>query len=221
MPWQALIPLGAELLGGLFGSHGQSSANRANLKIAREQMAFQERMSNTSYQRAGNDLRAAGMNPMLSLMKGGASTPAGASAKMENESEPLRQSLSNVSAQLQERLLAKAQIRKTNAEAGLIESELPHSASNAFLRNDQLSSQAETAIKQLEGVIKDNEIKTLSISQLKALQPLMLKAQEIQNEASRLGLSEARAMSGFYDAVGGAGKWAELVKMILAISGRK
>jgi len=38
----ALISGGASILGGLFGSSGQSRANKANLKIAREQMAFQE-----------------------------------------------------------------------------------------------------------------------------------------------------------------------------------
>jgi len=45
---------------------------------AAREMGFQERMSNTSYQRAVQDLNSAGLNPMLSLMKGGASTPNGA-----------------------------------------------------------------------------------------------------------------------------------------------
>ena len=67
MSWEAAASIGGSIVGGLFGSDAQKRANRYMIKNAREQRAWEERMSNTAYQRATADLEAAGLNRILAL----------------------------------------------------------------------------------------------------------------------------------------------------------
>lgn len=70
----AIGAAGIKTVGGLLGNQ---LSNRASAKQAKLNREFQERMSNTAYQRAADDLEAAGLNRILALGSP-ASTPGGA-----------------------------------------------------------------------------------------------------------------------------------------------
>lgn len=116
MTFPNILPTALSVGSSLLDYFGQKGTNAANAEQAQRQMDFQERMSNTSYQRAVADMRAAGLNPALAYTQGGASSPSGSSATMDN---PLAHAANNAIAvaQTSAQLAAtKAQIAKTEAE---------------------------------------------------------------------------------------------------------
>jgi len=118
----ALIGTAAQMGGAYLGYKGQQEANQTNRAIANQQMDFQSGMSNTAYQRATQDMRAAGLNPMLAYSQGGASAPQGASAVMQNEMEGLGQSAKTMFDQVMQvqslkKLEADVDAQKANAAA--------------------------------------------------------------------------------------------------------
>lgn len=137
------LPAAGNLIGGLLQRKGERQA-------AETQMAFQERMSSTAYQRAVADMRLAGINPMLAFSQGGASTPGGSQAQVSDVIGPavssalhgrrLAQEIENMQAEerrvwkegsilerrdVREQELMEAEVEKLKAEAAGLRFGLP------------------------------------------------------------------------------------------------
>jgi len=152
-----LASLAGSFMGGRAADKGQQAANKANLKIAREQMAFQERMSSTAYQRSAKDLTAAGLNRILAL-GGPASSPSGALATMQSESAGKAEALKTGTASALQARIATQQFKQAQAQTGLINQTTLKEVQNTALANSRAVIEAEKA-----KVVQDSSFNIRSI----------------------------------------------------------
>ena len=103
------------VLGAGAGAYSAKQQQRFEADQAQLNRSFQERMSSTAHQREVADLRKAGLNPILSVNRSGASTPAGSMAK--GTQMDLANSAKTGALLSSQVKLAEAQAKKTNAEA--------------------------------------------------------------------------------------------------------
>ena len=147
--WEAaLISAGANLL----GSHMRNKEAR---KASAKQMAFQEDMSNTSYQRGMEDMKKAGLNPILAGKMGGASTPSGSTYNPENVATNATNAYLQTKQNEANVKLTEAQTAKVEAETGVI--------SNTD--NSGIGKAIEYGLKKLQqaykGISQSEAIKTI------------------------------------------------------------
>lgn len=110
----AAAQLGGQWMANSSNADMSRDANRFSAKQAALNRAFQERMSNTAWQRGVIDMKKAGINPMLAVSQGGASAPSGSSAS-GTTGAPQQSVTKDAASTAIQASLAKAQIDNLDA----------------------------------------------------------------------------------------------------------
>lgn len=176
--WGAIGGAAISTIGSLIGGKRQQDASQ---DMAREQMAFQERMSSTAHQREVADLRAAGLNPILSA-HGGASSPSGAMGTAVNYiGDAARAGVSSAmeGARLEADLEAvEANVDKTKADTETAKQMPAQVQSNTRLTNMQHNQ----SLSQTELNMQQNEVAARQVRKLESEEENVRKTGKILDE---------------------------------------
>lgn len=153
--------VGGSLLGGLMSYNAAKKNNAQNyenaLNLQLQQQAWMKMMSDTAHQREVADLRAAGLNPLLSALSGnGASTPnsSGMIANRETYGDKVQRAFENTmtaqmnGAQIKE-LLERAELQNQQQDVAHTQAQLNTA--------HKLNTEADTVLKNKEANWYDKE----------------------------------------------------------------
>lgn len=161
-PFLAAATIGSALIGAGASAYSaskyheeQEDINQQQMEIAQKQMDFQERMRNTAHQAEVADLRAAGLNPILSFGGGGAAVPAGASAMLHNPAEQLTGALSSSAKGVTDSMLMAAKLQTETATQDLIKAQVRKTDQDtANAKEAQRGIKADSAVKATQAGVQ-------------------------------------------------------------------
>lgn len=233
MGWEIAAALGGELLGGVLGHSAQSQANRTNKRLAREQRAWEERMSSTAWQRGVADMQAAGLNPSLAFSQGPASTPGGSAATVQPE-DALARGISSAGSKALIELdveQRRANIQNTDALTYKARAEGDSARAVADNMRTKLHWENQKIQMEMEDIVQRFNLTQEQRAQLNRIGPLLVAAEQagidltkaqtnsakVAAQLAELGIPEARVNAEWFSSMmGGGGKITTAIKDIIS-----